>query len=61
LGFGTGAIVASQIGGYYRDAAISAGNDINVMLPAFMIGASCAVASMVLILVLKAMSKKHKA
>jgi OFA family oxalate/formate antiporter-like MFS transporter len=58
LGFGSGAIVASQVGGFYRDAAIAANNDIGVMTPAFIIGSSCAVASIILILILKALNKK---
>jgi len=54
LGFGSGAIISSQIAGYYRNIAI---NDINLMFPAFVIASCCAVGSIVLILILKAIRK----
>ena len=57
LGFGVGAVVSSQIAGYYKNVAA---DDIGKMLPAFIIGSGCAVASMVLILVLKMLNKRTK-
>jgi len=56
LGFGAGAIISSQIAGYYRNVAI---NDINLMFPAFVIASCCAAAAIVLILILKAIRKRE--
>lgn len=50
LGFGVGAIVSSQIAGYYKDIAV---NNIDLMFPAFIIAASCALVAVMLILLLK--------
>jgi OFA family oxalate/formate antiporter-like MFS transporter len=50
VGFGIGAIVASYIAGYYKNLA---SQDINLMLPAFIIAAVCSAASIVLMLTLK--------
>jgi OFA family oxalate/formate antiporter-like MFS transporter len=78
LGFGSGAIAASQIGGYFKNIADTRAREIaetlsvsvenlpaedkaevvNLMLPAFVIGSCCAVVSIALILILKAMNKK---
>jgi len=58
LGFGAGAIISSQIAGFYRNAAI---NDINLMFPAFVIASICAAAGIVLMLILKAIRIKEKA
>jgi OFA family oxalate/formate antiporter-like MFS transporter len=55
LGFGAGAIISSQIAGYFRNVAI---NDINLMFPAFVIASCCAVLGIVLITILKAIRKK---
>ena len=52
LGFGAGAVIASQIAGYYRDVA-KAADDINRMFPAFVIASACAVAGIVMMLILK--------
>ncbi len=54
VGFGIGAVVASFIAGYYKNLA---SQDINLMLPAFIIAAACAAASVVLMLTLKTKSK----
>jgi OFA family oxalate/formate antiporter-like MFS transporter len=50
LGFGTGAIISSQIAGYFRDIA---GDDISRMFPAFVIASCCAASGIVLMLILK--------
>ena len=57
LGFGAGAVISSQIAGYYRNIAI---NDINLMFPAFVIASCCAVTGIVLILILKAIRKRER-
>jgi OFA family oxalate/formate antiporter-like MFS transporter len=66
LGFGAAAIIASQVGGYFRDIARVAegGNEygnIDLMLPAFIIGSSCAAVAIVLMITLKVITKKSKA
>jgi OFA family oxalate/formate antiporter-like MFS transporter len=60
LGFGTGAIIASQIAGHYRTLAAAAGNDIDLMFPAFLIASCCAAGGIVLMVILKIMRKKNK-
>jgi len=50
LGFGAGAIISSQIAGYYKNVAV---NDINLMFPAFVIASFCAVAGIVMMFALK--------
>jgi len=55
LGFGAGAIISSQIAGYYKNIAE---NDINLMYPAFIIASCCAAAGIVLMIVLKKIQKK---
>jgi len=57
LGFGLGAIVSSQIAGHFKNVAT---NDINLMFPAFIIASCCAAAGLVMMLVLKAMTKRKK-
>ena len=57
LGFGAGAILSSQIAGYYRNIAI---DDINLMFPAFVIASCCAVVGIVLILILKIIRKREQ-
>ena len=52
LGFGAGAIISSQIAGYYKNVAA---NDINLMFPAFVIASCCAAAGIVMMLILKMM------
>jgi len=54
LGFGSGAIISSQIAGYYKNIAA---NDINLMFPAFVIASCCAVAGIVMMLVLRKINK----
>ena len=54
LGFGLGAIISSQIAGHYKNIAV---NDISLMFPAFVIASCCAVVGIVLILILKAITK----
>jgi OFA family oxalate/formate antiporter-like MFS transporter len=49
LGFGAGAIISSQIAGYYKNA--------ENMLPAFLIAACCAVIGVALMFVLKLMNR----
>ncbi|MCL2020052.1 MAG: OFA family MFS transporter [Oscillospiraceae bacterium] len=58
LGFGGGAVISSQIAGYFRNVAADA-NDINLMFPAFLIASCCAAAGIVMMLILKAASKKE--
>jgi len=50
LGFGAGAVISSQIAGYYRNIAV---NDINLMFPAFVIASCCAVAGIGMMLILR--------
>ena len=59
LGFGAGAIISSQIAGYFRDAAIESGN-IDSMFPAFVIASCCAAAAILLMLILKAIRKRER-
>ena len=59
LGFGAGAILSSQIAGYYKNVAEAAGNDISLMLPAFIIASCCAAAGIVMMLILKVIRKKQ--
>jgi len=54
LGFGAGAIISSQIAGYYKNIAE---NDINLMFPAFLIASCCAAVGIFLMLVLKKRNK----
>jgi OFA family oxalate/formate antiporter-like MFS transporter len=58
LGFGAGAILSSQIAGHYRDIA---GDDIERMLPAFIIGACCAAAGIGLMFLLRVINKRMAA
>ena len=57
LGFGTGAVISSQIAGHYKNVATT---DINLMFPAFMIASCCAAAAIVMILVLKALGRQRQ-
>ncbi|MCL2370624.1 MAG: OFA family MFS transporter [Firmicutes bacterium] len=52
LGFGAGAIISSQIAGVFANRAETASN-VNLMIPAFIIGAVCATVGALLIVVLK--------
>jgi len=54
LGFGAGAIISSQIAGYYKNVAA---NDISLMFPAFVIASCCAVVGIVMMLVLRVINK----
>ena len=58
LGFGSGAIISSQIAGHYKNIAA---NDISLMFSAFVIASCCAAAGIVMMLVLKVISKRRKA
>jgi len=57
LGFGLGAILSSQIAGYYKNIAA---DDIGLMFPAFVIASCCAVAGIAMMLVLKTLDKRKK-
>ena len=57
LGFGAGAIISSQIAGYYKNIAV---NDIRLMLPAFLIASCCAAVGVGLIFILKKVDKSHR-
>ena len=54
LGFGAGAVISSQIAGYYKNIAV---HNIDLMFPAFVIASICAVAGIVMMFVLKKISK----
>ncbi len=56
LGFGSGAVIASYIAGYYKNLA---SQDISLMFPAFIIAAACAGLGLVLMLALKADLKRR--
>jgi len=56
MGFGTGAVIASYIAGYYKNLA---SQDISLMFPAFIIAAACAGLGLVLMLVLRAGIKRQ--
>jgi OFA family oxalate/formate antiporter-like MFS transporter len=55
LGFGAGAVISSQIAGYYKNIAET---DINLMFPAFVIASCCAAVGIALMVMLKVMSKR---
>lgn len=57
LGFGLAAIISSLIAGYYKNIAV---NDINLMFPAFVIASCCAVAGIIMMVILKRMSRTDK-
>jgi OFA family oxalate/formate antiporter-like MFS transporter len=57
LGFGGGAIISSQIAGYFKNVA---GDNINLMYPAFLIASCCAVVGIVLITILKVIRKRER-
>ena len=57
LGFGAGAIISSQIAGYYKNLAA---NDISLMFPAFVIASCFAAAGIVMMLILRAMNKRQE-
>ncbi len=54
LGFGVGAVASSYIAGHYKNIAA---NDINLMFPAFIIASVAAVASILLVLLIKKPAK----
>lgn len=54
-GFGLGAVAASYIAGHYKNLAAT---DINLMFPAFVIAAGCAVLGIILMLFLKQAPKE---
>jgi OFA family oxalate/formate antiporter-like MFS transporter len=55
LGFGAGAIISSQIAGYYKNIAA---DDISLMFPAFIIASCCAAAGIAMMFVLKILNKR---
>ena len=55
LGFGAGAILSSQIAGYYKNIAA---DNINLMFPAFVIASCCAFAGIVMMFILKKVTAK---
>ena len=55
LGFGAGAILSSQIAGYYKNMAA---DDIRLMFPAFVIASCCAVAGIIMMFIIKKMKMK---
>ena len=57
LGFGAGAVISSQIAGYYKNIAAE---DISLMFPAFVIASCCAAAGIVMVLTLKWLAKRSQ-
>jgi len=55
LGFGAGAIISSQIAGYFKNVAAE---DISLMFPAFVIASCCAGAGIIMMLVIRVMNKR---
>jgi len=55
LGFGAGAIVATQVAGHFANVARY---DITLMFPAFIIAACCAGAGAVMMIILRILAKK---
>jgi len=55
LGFGAGAIISSQIGGYFKNIAA---DDINLMYPAFLIVSFCGMVGIAMMLVLRGLNKR---
>lgn len=55
LGFGAGAVISSQIAGYYKNLAAS---DISLMFPAFVIASCCAAAGIAMMLILKRVTQR---
>ena len=56
LGFGVGAVVSSQIAGYYKNIAAE---DISLMFPAFVIASCSAAAGLIMMLILRRMTPKQ--
>lgn len=59
LGFGIGAVISSQIAGYFKNIADNYGN-IDLLFPAFIIASCCAIAGIVLITILKVIRKQER-
>ena len=59
LGFGVGAIISSQIAGHFKNASVVA-QDINEMFPAFIIASVCAAAGILMMLILKELTKAKR-
>jgi OFA family oxalate/formate antiporter-like MFS transporter len=55
LGFGGGAVISSQIAGYYKNISET---DISLMFPAFIIASCCAAAGIIMICVLRMLNKR---
>ena len=55
LGFGGGAIISSQIAGYYKNIAAE---NINLMFPAFVIASCCAATGLVMMWIIRAINKR---
>ena len=55
LGFGVGAILSSQIAGYYKNVAA---DNISLMFPAFVIASCCALAGTVMMFIMKKLEAK---
>jgi len=55
LGFGAGAIISSQIGGYFKNIAA---DDINLMYPAFLIVSFCGMVGIAMMLALRMLNKR---
>jgi len=58
MGFGAGAIVASQVGGFFKNLAADAG-DIGLMLPAFIIVSAAALLGMGMLFLLRKLNAKR--
>ena len=57
LGFGVGAIVSTQVAGYYKNLAE---HDISLMYPAFVVASSCAAAAILMMLALKRVINRQR-
>ncbi len=57
LGFGAGAIIASYIAGYFLNIA---GDNMDLIFPAFAIASSCSFVSLILMIYLRKLLKKSK-
>ena len=57
LGFGCGAIISSQIAGYYKNLATK---NIDLMFPAFVIASCCAAAGIIMMLIVRAIVRAKR-
>jgi OFA family oxalate/formate antiporter-like MFS transporter len=58
LGFGIGAVIATQVGGHYKNLSV---HDFALMYPAFVIASACAFSGSALILALRQFNRRAEA